>query len=223
MTLLDLKMDYHKGFKRPSLWLLDTTRKHYATDPRDKIYGLLGMSSDYSSEELIPNYHRTVNEVYVDLVEAHLTRYSSLHILNICEPQRAREAGLPSWAPDWARDEGRKGREPAESPLAYAYIPDAESGEAHQTFISNSTPGTNVYHASSDASFQSYPFAIEKDTRILSLWGWHLGRVEAVSPVILPAGEVDVNPADVIDTARHLITWLRSFGMPDEYAPTGEP
>lgn len=121
MTLLNLKMDYHKGFKRPLLWLLDITRDHYATDPKDKIYGLLGMSSDYSSEELIPNYHRTVNEVYLDLVEAHLARYGSLHILNFCEPQRAREAGLPSWAPNWARDEGRK-----ESPLAYAYIPDAE-------------------------------------------------------------------------------------------------
>lgn len=217
MNLMNLKMDYHKGIKRPLLWLLNTTKDHDATDPRDNIYGLLGMSTDFAKGELVPDYGRSVNEVYIDLVDAHLSRYQSLHILNFCEPQRARRAGLPSWAPDWTRDDRNQGQS-SEPPLQYEFKP---YGASEQGPENGDTSMVAAYHASGDASFKAYPFQIDKGAGVLSLWGWSLGRVQTMSSIILPDG-ANIEAADVVTTARDLITWLRSSGMPDLYAATNE-
>ncbi|CAG9981192.1 unnamed protein product [Clonostachys byssicola] len=77
-----------------------------ATDPRDKIYALLGLASD--SEELknkgiIPNYSKsyTYEDLYSSVMVA-LIQAGYISLLSLCQNAESRTS-LPSWVPDWSR------------------------------------------------------------------------------------------------------------------------
>lgn len=76
-----------------------------ATDPRDRIYSVLGLASDRSLAEP-PRYQDSVQQVYCSLVKSFVELYKSLDI--ICFVDRFHTTGdsnialvLPSWVPDW--------------------------------------------------------------------------------------------------------------------------
>lgn len=98
--------DYHKQWDRSSLNLMafhshqvfgpesDTpfvsklqqhilgTRRHLASDPRDKVYGLLGLV-DENSEECIPDYKKNVIQVYTDVVVSYIhatNKFASIYL-----------------------------------------------------------------------------------------------------------------------------------------------
>ncbi|KAF2260778.1 HET-domain-containing protein [Lojkania enalia] len=91
----------------PGFTLLELLNQHRdceATDPRDKIYGLLGLAGDVDTIGVQPSYTSPPQGVYTDLVRKHVTATSSLDIL--CEVRHPRKlAGLPSWVPDWSTDQ----------------------------------------------------------------------------------------------------------------------
>lgn len=71
-----------------------------ATDPRDKVYALRGLTSDGPRLVPIPNYKQTLAQVLRDLTRAMIIQEKSLHItcikgLNPCEYER------PLWEPSW--------------------------------------------------------------------------------------------------------------------------
>jgi hypothetical protein len=75
-----------------------------ATDPRDKIYGLLGLASDYNQYPP-PDYIKPVEQVYIEFAEAVATKISGSAPMG----QLLSEAGLhkqhltlPTWVPDWS-------------------------------------------------------------------------------------------------------------------------
>ena len=70
-------------------------------DPRDKIYGMLGLVTDDLDKTLIkPDYSLSVHEVYASFTRSMMVRGSSLAILcNVLHPKCLE--GLPSWVPDW--------------------------------------------------------------------------------------------------------------------------
>jgi hypothetical protein len=91
--------------------LLRLTSSFRSTDPRDKVFALLGLSCEtrdpkYWPQELIPDYNRSVQDVYM-----HATRYCigqthSLSILSQYEYgpiRKSRDSGapFPSWVPRW--------------------------------------------------------------------------------------------------------------------------
>jgi hypothetical protein len=82
-----------------------------ATDPRDKIYGLLGLVDDKELQELglKPNYTQSCREIYTNVAAA-LLRQGHLCILSLCQFSRTR-LELPSWVPDWST--------PMKPPLQY--------------------------------------------------------------------------------------------------------
>jgi len=53
--------------------VLATTITRQATDPRDKVYGVLAMAPPPVARAMVPNYDKTISEVYVD------TAYHILH------------------------------------------------------------------------------------------------------------------------------------------------
>jgi hypothetical protein len=56
-----------------------------AIDPRDKIYGMLGLSLDFSSgPELVPDCNLTTREVSTSIVKAHMKKYDDLGIFGHC-------------------------------------------------------------------------------------------------------------------------------------------
>ncbi|CAI6288404.1 unnamed protein product [Periconia digitata] len=70
-----------------------------ATDPRDRIYALLGMVADDQSS-IVPDYTKTTEEVYTEFSESFLSQ-GHLPLLWILHPTQ-NKFSLPSWCVDWS-------------------------------------------------------------------------------------------------------------------------
>lgn len=85
--------------------LAQLARSSKSTDPRDKIYGLLGLASD--GHELEPNYIIAAQESYKNFALQVIQQQQSLTVLNAVEHWGHYATGqiqfvqLPSWAPNW--------------------------------------------------------------------------------------------------------------------------
>ena len=79
------------------------------SDPRDKVFGLLGLRCN--AEELLPrsaklmlqvDYHKSVQQVYQDAAEYIILNQQDLEIC-YAQPLTSKYVqGLPSWVPDWS-------------------------------------------------------------------------------------------------------------------------
>lgn len=81
--------------------LIDDTRFCKYTDPRDRVYGVLGLLDEKNQLGIEPDYTKTVNEVYQDAAWKHIESTDTLEIL--CKVEYHGTEGLPSWAPDLRR------------------------------------------------------------------------------------------------------------------------
>lgn len=109
-TMMNMRIRFHSTKIQGLQLLLSSTRRFKATDPRDKIFALLGIA--VPSEELQarltdrdfiqPDYTKSTGVVYRD-VTLHLIRLEqSLDILSTVEDSSLRETpDLPSWVPDY--------------------------------------------------------------------------------------------------------------------------
>lgn len=84
--------------------LLANYRSRHCTDPRDKIYGLLGMLRSEDARLIVPNYSNSVPKVYEEAVLKIIGHTRKLQIFSQLYPQSV--AGitttkLPSWVPNW--------------------------------------------------------------------------------------------------------------------------
>lgn len=76
-----------------------------ATDPRDKIYSLLGLTSARNDIEI--DYRSDVRQVYIDTAAYIIHTSGKLDILWAAPPHQDR-FNLPSWVPDWSIDEEKQ-------------------------------------------------------------------------------------------------------------------
>ncbi|KAL7930729.1 heterokaryon incompatibility domain-containing protein [Trichoderma chlorosporum] len=89
-----------------ALQILNATRNAKASDPRDKIYGILGFfgPSGTDPENIFPepDYKKTTAELYADVSRAIITHTKSLDVLNSCYGYfKSSVPNLPSWAASW--------------------------------------------------------------------------------------------------------------------------
>jgi len=73
-----------------------------ATDPRDKVYSLLGLARD--RDEMGPaavDYGRAVEDLYFDVAARLLGDLDNIDIVAYCN-LRTKSLDLPSWVPDWS-------------------------------------------------------------------------------------------------------------------------
>lgn len=86
----------HKGLNQ----LLFSVRKAKATDPRDKVYGMLGLLPQEIATHIQPDYSKATSQVFLELATAILRRCERLdELLSWCSFNE--ESTLPSWVPDW--------------------------------------------------------------------------------------------------------------------------
>jgi hypothetical protein len=122
----------------PSLLLLLVLhRARQSTDPRDKVYALIGISSSQWDSKLAIDYCLTTEQVYTEVAQYVIESTESLEILAFCELSKvgSHTTGLPSWVPDWRKrnwnDETIQSREPkfqaAGSSKAQAVVSDCGS------------------------------------------------------------------------------------------------
>ncbi|VUC25546.1 unnamed protein product [Clonostachys rosea] len=75
-----------------------------SSDPRDKVFGLLGLASDREEFEklgVFPDYSKSCREVYT-LTMVALMQLGHLSHLSCCQMPKA-QPDLPSWVPDWSQ------------------------------------------------------------------------------------------------------------------------
>ncbi|KAH7062635.1 heterokaryon incompatibility protein-domain-containing protein [Macrophomina phaseolina] len=81
--------------------LLERARECYASDPRDKVFALLGILMLPDSAPLVPNYAKSVETVFTETAVALIKSTRNLSILSSCWPEES-SLIMPSWVPDWS-------------------------------------------------------------------------------------------------------------------------
>jgi heterokaryon incompatibility protein (HET) len=88
------------------LFLLSICRECESTDPRDKVFAVLGLCSP-TQQSMLPklDYSQTPETVFYTVALASIAMFGSLNILShagtSCSPNPS-HASLPSWVPDWS-------------------------------------------------------------------------------------------------------------------------
>jgi hypothetical protein len=85
----------------PIYTLLLAIRRQKCSDPRDKIYGLLGVASPMFAKEIHPKYSSPAGEVYKDALLADFNHTKRLELLQSCSLVE-RLIDSPSWVADWS-------------------------------------------------------------------------------------------------------------------------
>lgn len=96
-----------------SLWVLGdeaflealrVCRRKSSSDPRDKVFGVLGVLGEEVRKEFAVDYEKTVKDVYTDVVDFLVRTTGRLDV--ICEaihfPVHTSSVNLPTWVPDWS-------------------------------------------------------------------------------------------------------------------------
>ncbi|KAK4204702.1 heterokaryon incompatibility protein-domain-containing protein [Triangularia verruculosa] len=75
-----------------------------ATDPRDKVYGVLGLAdARLRNVGITPDYRFTISQVYCDATVRIITTSGNLDVLGLCTRSGHPTAPRgPSWVPDWS-------------------------------------------------------------------------------------------------------------------------
>jgi hypothetical protein len=84
----------------PLLERLSTLRQRKSTDPRDKVFAVLGLVSPHAQELLNIDYDLGVPQLYTKVAVLMLSLTNKLDFLSACEPTSPR-SNIPSWVPDW--------------------------------------------------------------------------------------------------------------------------
>jgi hypothetical protein len=106
------KLVFGGDLELPILSVLQNASSCLATDPRDMIYGLLGMAADIKTSEtpndenrLVVDYKRqSVADVYVDFATIHMLTHDKnpLDVITFSRFNPTPQYPLPSWVPDWS-------------------------------------------------------------------------------------------------------------------------
>jgi hypothetical protein len=95
----------HQRNSQPLFALLETSRYFSCSDPRDKIYGVLGLASDNAVLQICPDYTKSPREVLTDTARRIIQSNRVLDLLNHVEYPKAID--VPSWVPDWDHPRSR--------------------------------------------------------------------------------------------------------------------
>jgi hypothetical protein len=95
----------HSLIKRRPISLLEAllwSRRTHATDPRDKIFALLGLCYDGPTFVPLPNYKQPLESIVVDMSRKMIQLNRSLDIVALRGiGARKGKSSLPTWAADW--------------------------------------------------------------------------------------------------------------------------
>lgn len=165
--------------------LMAYTGDSAVTDPRDRVYSVLGLATEPDRMMVgVPTYRLDVETLYTNLVREFINTWSSLDIICFAELFRFPERGshsLPSWVPDW-----RVQIQTYEVPLLVSQSARKHIGNFRPARGRSDPPNPAVYAATGDAPPR---FFISRDGRQLTCSGIVLDYIDGLGPV--PGQEED--------------------------------
>jgi hypothetical protein len=100
--MMNMRLSLTKGFEPNFEQALDWTSKHLASnDPREKIYGLLGVLNKDVRSKVKINYHDEVATVATQAILAACESYAFLNTTSSYKHRFERQTSHPSWLPDF--------------------------------------------------------------------------------------------------------------------------
>ncbi|RDL39281.1 uncharacterized protein BP5553_03621 [Venustampulla echinocandica] len=100
-NLAHLQRKLNEGRYSTDLLATLASYRHFkATDPRDKVYALLGLVNQVLKQSIVPDYSLDLPSVYLKVAEYFIIQQGSIKCLGYCNPS-FRDPDLPSWVPDW--------------------------------------------------------------------------------------------------------------------------
>jgi hypothetical protein len=171
-----------RGNTLPLVALISYGSESKATDPKDRIYSVLGLAKGDNDKDLIePNYkkHCNASEAYLTFFKAFVQKHASLDIICFVEMfnQRCQSSKsvseLPSWVPDWTAE------------VASCAVP-VMASQASNPWIGNFRPlremnghkGRQGYAASGRHSPR---YTISKDNKIFKCRGTIVDIVQSIA------------------------------------------
>ncbi|KAL2037799.1 hypothetical protein N7G274_009524 [Stereocaulon virgatum] len=91
---------YVKQYRLTLKGALYDTRHCVCSDPRDRIYAILSLVSEHQKRGLVPDYSKTTEEVFQDVILHEFENLGFLSLLTHCEMRKG-ATSKPSWVPDW--------------------------------------------------------------------------------------------------------------------------
>ncbi len=99
-TIRNMRQQERKN-KRPLSQMVELSLSRHASDPRDKIYGVLGLVENGCKPSI--SYQANCVEVYKLAFKTILESFRDLRVYNFLQEMGSRKTeGLPSWIPDFA-------------------------------------------------------------------------------------------------------------------------
>jgi hypothetical protein len=103
-SLPDVRSHMLLGDEESFLEVMCACRRKLCADPRDKVFGILGVLPEAIRSEFPMDYNQSVKEVYINAIDYILATTERLDV--ICEsihfPLHTNSADLPTWVPDWS-------------------------------------------------------------------------------------------------------------------------
>lgn len=73
------------------------------SDPRDRLYGLLSQLPERDRAGIVPDYTKSVSDIYTETTRDQILRHDRLDIITHCElDEQVPAFAIPSWVPDWS-------------------------------------------------------------------------------------------------------------------------
>ncbi|KAK3368573.1 heterokaryon incompatibility protein-domain-containing protein [Podospora didyma] len=168
--------------------LLAWHRTFEATEPRDKVYGLLGFHQLDDNGQLHPllrpdySENTTDQQVRINTAEFCILQDRRLDILTLCHPSAGdhQTATVPSWAPDWAST-----WTPPNSPstlLLQKYNINSPPQLLRQ-LISTATSDSSFHDWRADGLSSEPRYTINRDKALLTTTGVRIDTITAVGLV----------------------------------------
>ncbi|KAK2736972.1 heterokaryon incompatibility protein [Colletotrichum kahawae] len=102
-SLPDVRAMRHYG-EDSLLEVMRVCRRRFSSDPKDKVFGILGLLTEDVRKDFPVDYSLSVKEIYTNVVDFLISTTGRFDV--ICEaihyPPHMNTASLPSWVPDWS-------------------------------------------------------------------------------------------------------------------------
>ncbi|KAL5118954.1 hypothetical protein ACEQ8H_003083 [Pleosporales sp. CAS-2024a] len=99
---------------RSLLEIMRACRKKLSENPRDKVFGILGLVPEVNEHKFPVDYSESVKTVYTNVVDYLISTTDQIDVIreSIHFPLHVNTTGLPSWCPDWSHIPGVAGLAP---------------------------------------------------------------------------------------------------------------